>query len=84
MAASIIHEAGLAEIEARTGELVALLIDAVEAGASIGFLPPLPEGEARGYWRSVSEAQNRMLLVAEAGRKIVGALGLDKRTGERA
>ena len=76
-AAAVIHEAGLAEIDARTDELIALLIDAVESGASIGFLAPLSDAEAREYWRTVSEAQNRIVLVAQAGRRIVGAVQVD-------
>lgn len=34
-------------------ELVELLQDAVESGASVGFLPPLSRDDASDYWRSV-------------------------------
>jgi hypothetical protein len=35
------------------GQLADLLIDAVDSGASIGFLPPLGKEEALAYWREV-------------------------------
>jgi hypothetical protein len=45
-----------AAVDARGAELACLLIDAVEGGASIGFLGPLPEIEAQAYWRSIVDA----------------------------
>lgn len=72
-----IHEAGLAEIEARLMELASLLQDAVDGGASIGFLAPLAEDDALSYWTGVGEALNRVVLVAQIGRKIVGSVQLD-------
>src|SRR5262249_29407497 len=44
--------------------LAALLIDAVESGASVGFLPPLEPDAACGYWQGVAQA-------AEAGGRVV-------------
>jgi len=47
--------------------LVALLVDAVDSGASIGFLPPLDESEAEAYWDGVAEAVregSRLVMVA--------------------
>jgi len=72
-----IHESGLAEIDARSSELAALLIDAVDGGASIGFLAPLAVHEAIRYWTSVSESLTCITLVAESGRKIVGSVQLE-------
>ena len=43
-----------AQAEKRLDALVDLLRDAVDSGASIGFLPPL--AEARDYWRGVLQA----------------------------
>ena len=37
-------------------QLVTLLQANVDDGASIGFLPPLPAGEAGAYWQGVEEA----------------------------
>jgi len=48
-------------------QLATLLIDSVDSGASIGFLPPLGETEALAYWRSVIAEMrdgSRVLLVA--------------------
>lgn len=48
----------LNSIEDRLPELTNLLIDCVDDGASIGFLPPLDDEEAQDYWRSVSLEMN--------------------------
>ncbi len=61
-------------------ELVALLRDVVDAGASVGFLPPLDEQLAREYWTDVARAtakQSRILLVARNDSQIVGTVQLD-------
>lgn len=65
-------------------QLVALLIDAVDSGASVGFMPPLAQIEARNYWSSVVAAMRegtRVLLVALDGDLIQGAvqIGLETR-----
>jgi GNAT superfamily N-acetyltransferase len=64
--------------------LVRLLQDAVDSGASIGFLPPLAEAEAAAYWATVADAVrdgSRVLLVAPAPDEPaglpVGAVQLD-------
>ena len=47
--------------------LSALLRDAVDRGASVGFLPPLEEAEADAYWRGIVAAVREgscLLLVA--------------------
>jgi hypothetical protein len=51
--------------------LADLLVDAVESGASVGFLPPLDAAEATAYWRSVADA------VAEGSRVLLAARGAD-------
>ena len=67
-------------------QLHELLHDAVESGASVGFLPPLPAAEAQEYWLSVVaavEAGHRVLLVArEAGETgpLLGTAQLDLAT----
>ena len=56
-AASIVIEALTAEETVRNlAGLLALLKDAVDSGASVGFLPPLAEAEGETYWRGVVEA----------------------------
>ena len=64
-------------------ELVTLLQDAVASGASIGFLPPLSEEEARAYWTSVLKdiaQKKRVLLVARHCAHVVGAVQLELAT----
>ncbi len=61
--------------------LGSLLQDAVDSGASVGFLPPLGAAEAASYWQSVVAAVaegSRLLLVARApAPALVGAVQLD-------
>jgi acetyltransferase len=71
--------AGSVVIEVLTSEetvrkrpaLVALLKDAVDSGASVGFLPPLAEAEGEAYWRSVAET------VRDGSCVLVGARAAD-------
>ena len=72
------------ETERDIQQLADLLIDAVDSGASIGFMPPLTESEALNYWRSVIAAMrdgSRILLVAADGDLIQGSvqIGLEMR-----
>src|SRR5258708_34709307 len=56
-----------AQAEQRLPELAALLQDAVNGGAAVGFLPPLLLAEAEAYWREVVSAvggAGRILLIA--------------------
>ncbi|WP_046245169.1 GNAT family N-acetyltransferase [Hymenobacter terrenus] len=66
-------------------QLSALLQDAVDSGASIGFLPPLALAEAKQYWMSVAEevdAGRRTLLIAQRHTEdaILGTVQLDLAT----
>lgn len=61
-------------------ELAGLLVDAVEHGASLGFLAPLSMADASGFWRGVRAAVadgNRVLLVALREARVVGTVQLD-------
>jgi acetyltransferase len=61
-------------------QLADLLIDAVDSGASVGFMPPLTEPEALDYWRGVITAMrdgSRILLVAADGDLIQGSVQID-------
>jgi ribosomal protein S18 acetylase RimI-like enzyme/8-oxo-dGTP pyrophosphatase MutT (NUDIX family) len=64
----------------RLGDLVELLQDAVDSGASVGFLPPLSGEVATDYWLSVVaelDAGHRLLLGAVDGARLVGAAQLE-------
>ncbi len=70
------------ESEARThfAAFLDLIDDAVNGGASIGFLRPLDRSLAKDYWEDVFAAigrGTRLLLVASVGTEIVGSVQLD-------
>lgn len=56
-------------------ELVGLIVEVVEDGASIGFLPPLSREDAKAYWQGVLEP-GTLLWVAKEGERIVGTVQL--------
>jgi len=60
-------------------QLVSLLIDCVEGGASVSFMLPLTRERAAAFWRRVADgvhAGERALLVAEDEHGIVGTVQL--------
>ncbi len=60
--------------------LAAVLMDCVNAGASVSFLPPLSAETARGFWRKVSAdvaSGARLLLGAWADGVLAGTVMLD-------
>jgi len=65
-------------------ELVAILADAVEGGASVGFLPPVERSVGAQYWQSVADAVAdgaRVLLVArDDAARVAGTVQLDLAT----
>lgn len=68
-----------AEAETRLDALTELLVDAVEGGASVGFLRPLGNDEARKFWRGAIAAVGagtRVLLLARDETGPVGAVQL--------
>jgi GNAT superfamily N-acetyltransferase len=68
------------EAPALIQDLARLLIDAVDGGASVGFLPPLSRADALEYARGVAAAVaggGRVLLVAKADGRVVGTGQLD-------
>jgi GNAT superfamily N-acetyltransferase len=68
------------EAHRRREGLIALLRDVVDGGASVGFLPPLREEEARVYWDGVIDAlrgPGRLLWIARDGDVVVGTVQLD-------
>ena len=72
------------QVETEIDALTGLIVDAVTSGASIGFMPPLIEDEAREYWSGVVDAirdGSRVVLAATEAGVIQGSvqLGLEKR-----
>jgi ribosomal protein S18 acetylase RimI-like enzyme len=69
------------EVAAHLPVLIATLQEAVEDGASVGFLPPLTGDEARAYWESVAGALSdgsRVLLIARStDGEVLGTAQLD-------
>jgi acetyltransferase len=79
----------LSESQARAllPQLIALLQDAVDGGASVGFLPPLASEVAEDYWagalRDMAHGA-RILLVASEVDEIMGAVQLELATRQNA
>ncbi|WP_442598408.1 GNAT family N-acetyltransferase [Neobacillus sp. D3-1R] len=65
----------LNSVDTYMDNLVELLVLTVEEGASIGFLPPMLETEAKEYWESVLKPEVN-LYVAMMNDKIVGSIQL--------
>jgi len=60
--------------------LMSMLKNVVDDGASIGFLPPLADDEARHYWQGVMEdvaGGSHVLLVAWCDGVVAGSAQLD-------
>lgn len=61
-------------------DLMRLLQDSVEGGASVGFLPPLSDDQARQYWSAIlpdTSKGSRILLLALDEGKVMGTVQLD-------
>ncbi|MDB6115664.1 MAG: GCN5-related N-acetyltransferase [Lacunisphaera sp.] len=73
----------------RAPEFIALLRDAIEQGASLGFTLPVTDPELRDYWRKVGAElleQRRLLLAAfDANGGLIGSaqLALESRANGR-
>ena len=64
----------------RANDLIDVLQDAVDSGASVGFLPPLSRVDAYSYWRGIFAdvaAGKRVLLGALDGDRLVGTAQLE-------
>ncbi|MFB8086324.1 GNAT family N-acetyltransferase [Streptomyces sp. NPDC055992] len=67
------------ELVTYADELGALLVETVEAGASVGFLAPLDRGTAAEWWRvraAAVEAGQVQVWVARDGGRVAGTIGL--------
>jgi len=70
----VIDTLGAEQAARERSGLVALLRDAVDSGASVGFLPPLAESEGEAYWRGVVDAVRDGSCVLLGAREANGAL----------
>lgn len=73
------------DVQGHMGQLCDLLIDSVESGASIGWIPPMTQSTAEAYWQGRQEAiseGNCALLLAWEGDTLIGSaqLGLEHRS----
>nr|WP_235867376.1 GNAT family N-acetyltransferase [Priestia abyssalis] len=71
----------LKSIEEHISELSELLVQVVEDGASIGFLPPLKHSEADSYWENVLSPEV-ILFIAKINNRIAGTVQLHLCTKE--
>jgi acetyltransferase len=75
----MIEQLAPAQAAALAPALIELLQDSVGGGASIGFLPPLADAQAREYWNGVIEDLARgalVLLIARQAGAVVGTVQL--------
>ncbi|RSK37163.1 GNAT family N-acetyltransferase [Hymenobacter metallilatus] len=74
-----IHRVTAREFPQHISALTELLRDAVDAEASVGFLPPLTTAEGQEFWEGVGTgvaAGTTLLLVAEEAGQLVGTVQL--------
>ncbi|MEU9264673.1 GNAT family N-acetyltransferase [Streptomyces sp. NPDC048251] len=67
------------KLRARAAELADLLVDAVDDGASLGFLAPLGRTAALDWWKDRAEgvaAGQLAVWAAQDGDRVVGTVGL--------
>jgi ribosomal protein S18 acetylase RimI-like enzyme len=67
------------QVSLQVGDLIGLLQDGVESGASISFLPPLSDVSASLYWRRVAAdilAGERLLITARVDGSLAGSVQL--------
>lgn len=61
--------------------LAALLVDAVDGGASVGFHAPLRRHAALAYWRDVAaslDADNMLWIARDAQQRVTGSVQLQR------
>ena len=76
----LIERLGANQARVLVPQLAALLQDVVNAGGTVGFMPPVSSDEASAYWLDVVRALEgslRVLLVARDGPEIVGTAQLE-------
>ncbi|MDF6022513.1 GNAT family N-acetyltransferase [Streptomyces sp. JH34] len=67
------------ELVTYADELAALMIEAVEGGASVGFLAPLDRAVAATWWReraAAVDAESQQVWIARDDGQVAGTIGL--------
>lgn len=62
-------------VETHINQLSELLVQVVDDGASIGFLPPMKVSDARQYWQTVLKPDVK-LFIAKIDNEILGTIQL--------
>jgi acetyltransferase len=62
--------------EPLVNQLAEILIDAVDSGASVSFLPPVPRDAASRFWREFVVQPRGAILLARAGDRVDGVVVL--------
>lgn len=77
-AAPVIQRLAIPASDADLRALALLLIDAVDSGAAVSFLPPLPVDRAQEWWRKTvsTSPPGAIILVARDADGIVGTVQL--------
>jgi len=74
-----IRRLNAADARAHLSELASVLVDCVEGGASVSFMPPFTQSDAEAFFRKVAtgvEAGERILLAAFHDSELVGTVQL--------
>lgn len=80
MARPSVERAGAVDIRRERRAYAQLLVDAVDSGGGMGFLPPLALPEAEAYWDGVArevDAGTRVVLAARVEGELAGSAQLD-------
>lgn len=75
------------DIEHHSADLAQLLQDAVSDGASVGFITPLSDDEAKAYWQQIKRdvAQDkRVVLAAKIEGEVAGVVQLELNSKQNA
>ncbi|PLT30451.1 GNAT family N-acetyltransferase [Peribacillus deserti] len=66
----------LSSVQEHLEGLADLLVQVVEEGASIGFLPPCPNEEAEEYWTTAIKADHIILYIVKSENEVAGSVQL--------
>ncbi|MER7001201.1 GNAT family N-acetyltransferase [Streptomyces sp. NPDC000410] len=80
MTADVISPVSAPELDSIAPHLAELLVDAVDAGASVGFLAPLDRAAAETWWRThaaaIADGSRALWTARTGGGRITGTISL--------